>query len=205
MGDWKMDDLPVALASPQVYRYHWLAFWKHFSLISLLLVLSLGGFRFWFPLGLILVALALIGAVSIYLCRSWHTLAFTSDNRLIRRRGFRGRTADVISLFGTITSYQTPVLGQLLDMGGVYLGIAGPDIHIRHIANFASFYRQLAQGADRQERQFSPLPVQVIIQLPPARHARRGWPDYLFPEGPGPALNYPDAVVHEAGRDDLEY
>jgi hypothetical protein len=150
MGDWKMDDLPVALASPQVYRYHWLAFWKPLASISFLLVLGVSGLVVWFPLGLGFLTLALVGAVSICLFWSWHTFTFTPDNRLIRQRGFLGSTKDVISFFGVVTPYLIPVLGRWLDVGNVYLSLPGPDIHIRYIGNFEAFYRQLVYGPQQQ-------------------------------------------------------
>jgi len=183
-----MDDR-FPTSSPQIYRHHWLAFWKPLSVISLLLVLSIGGFRVYFPVGVILLALALTIGISVYLCWSWHTYTFTPDNRLIRRRGAFGCSTDIISLFGTITPYQIPFLGRLLDVGSVRLRIAGPDEHIRHIANFASFCRQLIEGA-QQNSQPSPH-VQVIIQLPYGQLEH--WPGLPALREHAPILDVPSA------------
>jgi hypothetical protein len=166
-----MNDMSV---SPQVYHHHWLAFWKPLAGISFLLVLSIGGALVSLPLGLSLVILALIGAVSVYLAWSWHTFTFTAGNRLVRRRGFLGCTKDAITLFGVVTPYQIPVLGQWLDMGNVYLGLPGPDIHIRYIAHFTAFYRRLIHGAQQQGSHSDSPPVQVIVQLPPSPRAAGG-------------------------------
>lgn len=166
-----MNDMSV---SPQVYHHHWLVFWKPLAGVSFLLVLSIGGALVWLPLGLSLVTLALIGAVSVYLSWSWHTFTFIAENRLVRCRGFLGCTKDVITLFGVVTPYQIPVLGQWLDVGNVYLGLPGPDIHIRYIAHFAAFYRRLIHGAQQQGSHSDSPPVQVIVQLPPSPRAAGG-------------------------------
>lgn len=174
-----MNDLLVAPASSQVHRYHWLAFWKPMAVIALLVVLGGGGILVWLPLGLGLLALALIGTGSLYLHWSWQALAFTPDNRLIRHRGFLGRTADLISLFGVVTPYQIPLLGPWLDVGSVYLSPFGRKMHLRYIANFEAFYNRLAYGAQQQASRSDPLPVQVIIQLLPAPSAGGRWPGQL--------------------------
>lgn len=175
-----MNDLLVAPASSQVHRYHWLAFWKPMAVIALLVVLGVGGILVWLPLGLGLLALALIRAVSLYLHWSWHTFAFAPDNRLILRRGVNGSTKDVISLFGVVKSYQIPLLGPWLDVGSVRLSPFGSSIHIRHIACFEAFYSRLVYGAQQQASRAEP-PVQVIVQLLPAPCTGGRWPGQLPP------------------------
>jgi hypothetical protein len=198
-----MDSLREVPASVQVYRYHWLAFWKALAGVSFLLVLSIAGFLFYLPLGLVLLTLALIGAVTIYLSWSHHTLTFTPSSRLVRRRGFLGCTEDVISLFGTITPYQVPALGWWLDVGSVYLGIPGPDIHIRHVAHFGSFHRRLVYDAQQQANRLNIPPVQIVVQLPPVQPLYSDWLGRLFPGEPGRALIDPDTTVREDERPDL--
>ena len=198
-----MDSLREGSASVQVYRYHWLAFWNALAGVSFLLVLSIAGFLLYLPLGLVLLTLALIGAMTIYLSWSHHTLTFTPSNCLVRRRGFLGCTEDVISLFGTITPYQIPVLGRWLDVGSVYLGIPGPDAHIRYVAHFGSFHRRLVYGAQQQASRSSPSPVQIVIQLPPAQFPRGDLRSRLSPGEPGPALIYPGVAIQEDERPDL--
>jgi len=176
--------------SAQVYHHHWLAYCKPLSFASLLLVLGGGLARLWLPLGLVALAMALIVALGTYLYRSWHTLAFTDDNRLVYRHGFLGCTENVFYLFGVITPHRTPILGQWLDVGEVHLSI--PNVRIRHIAHFSAFRSRLMSSAQRQESPPSP-PVQVIIQLPPRQPAGR-WPDLAPPAGPGPVLLYPDGT-----------
>jgi len=176
-----MNDLLVAPASSQVHRYHWLAFWKPMAVIALLVVLGGGGILVWLPLGLGLLALALIGTGSLYLHWSWQALAFTPDNRLILQRGVDGSTKDVISLFGVVMSRQIPLLGPWLDVGSVRLSPFGSIIHIRHIAHFEAFYSRLVYGAQQQASRPDPLPVQVIIQLLPAPRAGGRWPGQLPP------------------------
>jgi len=148
-----MNDLSTATTSPRVYHYHWLAFWKPMAVIGLLVVLGVGAILVWLPvgLGLLALALALIGAVSLYLYWSRHTFAFTPDNRLILRRGVLGSTIEVTSLFGVVVSYQIPVLGPRLDVGSVRLSPFGRSIHIRHIAHFEAFYSRLVHGVQPAE------------------------------------------------------
>jgi hypothetical protein len=198
-----MDSLPEVPASVQVYRYHWLAFWKALAGVSFLLVLSIAGFLLYLPLGLVLLTLALIGAVIIYLSWSHHTLTFTPGNHLVRRRGFLGCTEDMISLFGTITPYQVPILGGWLDVGSVYLGIPGPDIHIRYVAHFRSFRRRLVYGAQQQAGRLNIPPVQIVVQLPPVQSLYSDWLDQLFPGEHGRALIDPATTVQEDERPDL--
>ncbi len=184
-----MNDLLGAPASSQVHHYHWLAFWKPMAVIALLVVLGVGGILVWLPPGLGLLALALIGAVSLYLHWSWHTFTFTPDNRLILRRGVNGSTKDVISLFGVVVSYQIPLLGPWLDVGSVYLSPLGRNIHIRHIAHFEAFYSRLVYGAQQQASRAEP-PVQVIVQFLPAPRAEGGWLGPLPPAEAGSELDY---------------
>lgn len=176
--------------SAQVYHHHWLAYCKPLSFASLLLVLGVGLARFWLLLGLVALALALMVALGTYLYRSWHTLAFTDDNRLVYRHGFLGCTESVFSLFGVITPRRTPILGQWFDVGDLHLSL--PGIRIRHIAHFSAFRSRLMGNVQRQERPPSP-PVQVIIQLPP-RQPTDEWPNLVPSAGPGPVLLYPDTT-----------
>lgn len=171
-----MNDLSTATTSPRVYRYHWLAFWKPLAGIALLVVLGVGAILVWLPVGLGLLALALIGAASLYLYWSWHTFAFTPDDRLILRRGVDGSIKDVISLFGVVVPYQIPVLGPWLDVGSVSLSPFGRSIHIRHIAHFEAFYSRLVYGAQQQGSHPGTPPVQVIVQLLPALRVGDRWP-----------------------------
>jgi hypothetical protein len=179
-----MSDLSFATASSQVYHHHWFALWKPLTGIALLVVLSVGGGLVWLPLGLGLFTLALIGAVSLYLYWSWHTFSFTADNRLVRRRGFLGCTKDVISLFGVVTPYQIPALGQWLDVGNVHLGILVPNVEIRHIARFSAFYNRLVYSVQKQERRSDPTPIYVVVQFPSVSYAGRGWLNQLPSRGP---------------------
>jgi hypothetical protein len=188
--------------SLQIYHHHWLALWKPLAFIALLVVLGAGGVLVWLPLGLVLFTLALIVAMSIYLYWSWHTFAFTADNRLIRRRGFLGCTEDVISLFGVITPHYTPVLGRWLDVGDVYLSLPGPDSHIRHIANFEAFHHRLVYGAQQRGSPSTPSPVQIIVQLPPVQRVSGDRRDLLFPGEPEPTLTYPGATIREGEQPD---
>ena len=147
-----------------IYRHHWLAFWKLLSFISLLLVASVWAFRVHVGLGLLLLALALIGGLAVYLQWHWTIITFTPDHRLVLRRGIFGSITDIFSLFGTITPYQTPLLGSLLDEGSLYLRLAGIDTHIRHIANFGSFYSNILTGAGQARAGYPGL--NIIIQFP---------------------------------------
>jgi hypothetical protein len=197
-----MEDLSFLPEGTQYYHHHWMAFWKQFSFISLLLVLSAVGFCYRFLAGLVLLAPTMAWSYGIYLYRKWHIYAFTPDNRLIRCRGFYGHRIDVISLFGTITPYRHTILGPLLDVGSVELGIAGPDIHIRHIGEFSSFFRRLVEGPPQSDSQSgAPPPVQVIIQLS-GRGAGGGDGSDFFPPWPEPVLNQA-ADVYEDRPGDL--
>jgi len=163
------------------FHHHWLAYWKPLAMACLLAVLGSVGMLLWAPLGMGFLTLAAAIAVGVYLFWTWHTFTFTEDNRLIRRRGFFKCAEDVISLFGVITPYWIPILGKMLNAGNVYLGIPGPDIHIRHIANFDAFYRRLIYGAQQQERGPEPPVVQVFFQMPPMPQGARYWGDQLPP------------------------
>jgi hypothetical protein len=197
-----MEDLSFLPEGTQFYHHHWVAFWKQFSFISLLLVLSAVGFCYRFLAGLVLLASALAWGYGIYLYRKWHIYAFAPDNRLIRCRGFYGHKIDVISLFGTITPYRNAILGPLLDVGSVDLSVAGPDVHIRHIDKFSSFLRRLVEGPPRSDnRSDTPPSVQVIIQLPGRRTGVRGWPDF-FPPWLGPSLDQAENN-YEQGQEDF--
>ena len=161
MNDWHR------MPASETFHHHWLAFWKPLAMTCLLVVLSSISTLVWVPLGIGLLTLAAIVAVGIYLFWTWHTFTFTEDNRLIRRRGFFKCAEDVISLFGVITPYWIPILGKILNVGSVYLGIPGADIHIRHIANFDAFYERLVSSAQEQQRAPDPPLVQVFFQMPP--------------------------------------
>lgn len=179
----------------RTYRYHPLAFWKGLAGAALMLVLGTGGILLWTPLGLGLWAVAHATVVGVYHCWKWHTLTFTPDNRLIRRRGFLGCTQDLVSLFGRITPSQVPVLGQWLDVGSVYLGIPGPDLDIRHVSSFMSFRNRLICGARQQQAshrgsQLAGPVVQVIVVVPPVWERWSGWlhrlhSERLDPPSPG--------------------
>jgi hypothetical protein len=167
----------------RIYRYHWLAFWKPLSVTSLLFLLGTAGLLVWQPLAFLFYVPAVVLGMALVLTWRWRSLRFTPDHRLSRRRGILGSTEDVISLFGVITPYQTPVLGRMLDVGSVHLGIPGPDIHIRHIANFQAFYHDLLFGAAQQEEAAAqPAVVQVHVYVPPVWHALDDWLNRL-PQG----------------------
>jgi hypothetical protein len=140
-----MNDWPGPRES-ETYRYHWLSYWRALSIIALLIVLGSAAILASPTMGLILWVLALAGLVNVWLRRTWHSLYFTPDGRLIRRRGILGCTHDIITLFGVITPYQVPFVGHWLDVGSVHMGIPGPDEHIHHISPFAQFYRRLVYG-----------------------------------------------------------
>lgn len=168
-----------------VFRHHWLAYWKHLATTALLIALGPGGLLLWPPLGIALVVMALINAAGIYLSWMWHTFTFTEDNRLVRRRGPVGNARDVITLFGVITPYQIPFLGEWLDVGSIYLGIPGPNIHIHHIANFAEFYHRLYQGARPPGHDPDPPPIHIVLQWPDAPPP--AWVDWWErPQAEGP-------------------
>jgi hypothetical protein len=164
----------------QVYYHHWLAFWKPLMGIILLLVLGVGGFWVWLPLGIILFVSAIIWGISLWLYRSWHTFSFTADHRLKHQRGFLGSSQDVITLFGVITPYQMPILGRWLDMGSIRLNIPNSDIHIRHIANFNAFRTQLLRSRTQQQERRSVQPVQVVIQMPSVAYVYDGVSNRVF-------------------------
>jgi hypothetical protein len=166
-----MEDYAQANPSP-VFHHHWLAYWKLLAMTCLLAVLGSISVLMWAPLGTGLLMLAAATAAGIYLYWAWHTFTFTDDNRLIRRRGVFGCTEDVITLFGVLTPYEIPILGKMLNAGSVHLGIPGPDIHIRHIANFDAFYERLVHGA-RQQRAPEPPVVQFFFQMPPMPYRER--------------------------------
>ena len=151
----------------QIFYHHWLAYWKLLCGAALLVVLGLVVGLAWPLLGLGLLGLAASSAMSIYLYRTWHTLTFLEDGRLVRRRGFFGNAEDVITLFGVVTPYCIPVLGRRLNAGSVHLGIPGPDIHIRHIANFAAFYRQLVHSAQQGQRDPGPQVIHIYLHISP--------------------------------------
>lgn len=160
MNDWR------CMPASETFHHHWLAFWQPLAMTCLLVVLSSISTLVWVPLGIGLLTLVAIVAVGVYLFWSWHTFTFTEDNRLIRRRGFLGCTEDVITLFGVLTPYQAPIVGKILNAGSVHLGIPGPDIDIRYIANFHAFYERMVMGA-QQQRPPEPPVVQVFFQMPP--------------------------------------
>jgi hypothetical protein len=161
MNDWR------CMPASETFHHHWLAFWKPLAMTCFLVVLGSISMVVWVPLGLGFLMLAAIGALSIFLFWTWHTFTFTDDNRLIRRRGCFGCTKDVITLFGVLTPYQAPIVGKILNAGSVHLGVPGPDIHIRHIANFDAFYARLVHGAQQQQQATDPPVVQVFFQMPP--------------------------------------
>jgi hypothetical protein len=177
-----MNDRFYTPASP-TFHPHWLAYWQALAVIALLIVVGFLGLLLWPPLGLFLWGLALGGAIGTYLYWRWHFYVFTTDKRLIRQRGILGCASDVITLFGVITPYQTPLLGEWLDVGSVHLGIPGPDIRLRHIAHFREFCSYLVVD----EPPARDPPVQVFIQMPPLPYDGPGWQERLPPRGPNGA------------------
>jgi hypothetical protein len=173
-----------------VFRHHFLRFFKPASGISLLIVLGAVGFVVWRPLGAGLWLLAGAWATSAYLYWSWHTFAFTPDNRLIRRRGFQGCTQDIISLFGVVTPRQPPILGKWLDVGSVQINAMGDTLHIQQIADFHAFYRRLVYGAPHQEPS---SPVQIFLQVPTSTEFGGERPVELPRSNPTPALAHTPA------------
>lgn len=149
------------------FHHHWWAYRKPVATSCLLAAIGSAAVLLRLPLGVVFLAMGVAGWAGIYLFWTWHTLTFTQDHRLIRRRGICGSAEDVITLFGVITPYQTPFLGRALDVGSVHLGIPGPNIHIKHIASFAAFYQQLLYGAQQQQRAAEPPVIQVFFQMPP--------------------------------------
>ena len=149
------------------FHHHWLAFWQPLAIASLLVVLGPPAMFVWPSLGIGALVLAALVALGVYLFWRWHTFTFTDDQRLIRRRGVFQCYKDVIDLFGTMTPYQVPLLGELLNVGSIYLNILGPDIHIHHVANFGAFYERLIYSTGQQvQGPDSPL-VQIVFQTPP--------------------------------------
>lgn len=148
-----------------VFHPHWFAFWKPLTASCLLVLAGAVATVAGAPHGLILVLMGGLGLLAVYLFWSWHTLTFTEDNRLVRRRGILGCSEDVITLFGVLTHHQIPILGKALDVGSVHLGIPGPDIHIRHIGNFAAFYRRMLASNQPQARAEPPV-IQLFFQVP---------------------------------------
>jgi hypothetical protein len=165
-----MDSFTPAPAPPRIYYYHWLAYWRWVAAIGALLLVSLASLALWPPLGAGLLAFCLTLGAALYRWRSWHTLTFLPDGRLVRRRGLGGYTHDMITLFGVITPSQIPAVGRLLDVGSVHLGIPGPDIHIRHIGDFEAFCRDMCSSQSADEGGNQQQTVQVV---------------FVWPQGPG--------------------
>ena len=175
-----------------VFRHHWLAYWQSLTVVAWLVVLGLLlGIALGPWPGVVLGSIALSIAVRDYLLWRWQTFTFTPDNRLIRRRGVLGLTEDMISLFGVITPYRIPLLSSLLDVGSVHLGVPGPDIHIKYIADFTAFHQRLMHGARRRDLPSPPSPslpppsVHIWIQLLPLLriprdHLSRRTPDSRY-------------------------
>ncbi len=161
-----MDSLSPVPTSLRIYYHHWLAYWRPLTGIAVPLALGMVALALWPPLGAGLLAFGLTLGAALYLWRSWHTLTFLPDGRLVRRRGLGGCVHDVITLFGVITPYQMPGLGRLLDVGSVHLGIPGPDVHIRHIANFDAFCRDLFSSQEPPKGGPQQQTVQVIFIWP---------------------------------------
>jgi hypothetical protein len=161
-----MNNRGDSTGSAQIYHHHLLRYWKHLLVVAFLIVMALGGFWISVPiLGLALLALALAVAVGIYYHWSWHWLAFNYDGRLIHQYGLRGLKQKIIDLFGVVNPCQT-LLGELFDIGSLYLGGVGPDSHIRYIANFSDFRTHLF-NIRRAAQSQAQAATQVIIQLPP--------------------------------------
>jgi hypothetical protein len=151
-----------------VFRLHWLAYLRSIIIGTVLVIAGLGGILLWLPLGLGLWTLALTVAASTYAHWSWNTLYFSTDGRLVRRRGLRGRRREMMPLFGGVALDQIPVLGESMDVGSLELSGMGsnPPIMIRHIANFSTFSQLLELGRQRQNREQAGTPVVVVIQTP---------------------------------------
>jgi hypothetical protein len=176
-----MNTLPLLPTPSTVYRRHWLAFWKPLSFLSFFSILSLVGFLYWPPLGIVFLLADFGTALAVFCSWCWSSYTFTTDHRLIYRHGFMGSTTNIISLFGVVTPHQYPLFGGLFDIGGVHLSVAGTSLHLTHIANFEAFYNELVQGVKHEQR-ISQAPVQVIVQLPPASGQRIFWPQPHYPE-----------------------
>jgi hypothetical protein len=167
---------------PPTFHHHCLAYWKPLATTCLLTALGFVSMLVWMPLGLVFLTMAAAGVAGIYLFWAWHTFTFTEDSRLIRRRGLFGCAEDVITLFGVLTPYQIPILGKMLNVGSVHLGIPGPNIHIRHVADFDAFHERLVCGTQQQQRFSDPPVVQVFFQMPPVPYGARQWMDQLPPD-----------------------
>jgi hypothetical protein len=164
-----MNDWPYP-PDPSTFRHHWVAFAGPLSVVALLLVAGLASMLFSVGLGLVLWAVAVVILAGTWQWREWHTLTFTVDNRLLRRRGPFGLSRDLITLFGVISPTQTPILGPWLDVGDVHLGIPGPDIHIRQIEHFEAFCQRLIAGAQPQREQ----EFYIYLQMPDSPNGWRG-------------------------------
>lgn len=189
-------------ASSRIYYHHWLAYWKPLAAIASLLVLGMAGLMLWPLVGAGMLAFSLVVGAALHLWRSWHTLTFLDDGRLVRRRDVGGCAQDVISLFGVITPYQIPVVGRWLDAGSVHLGIPGPDIHIRHIGNFRAFCTQLFSSVQQEER--SQTSVQVVLVWPPVPGDNRQWAVHPPPQIPAPRPEPPNIYVMAEEASELE-
>lgn len=196
-----MDNLHHRPASA-TFHHHWLAFWRRLIGTVLLAVVGSVGLSLGLPwLGLTFYTFALMAGLATYCSWTWHTLTFTPDNRLVYRHGFLGTSRRVISLFGTITATQIPVLGNRLDVGSLHLSIPGADMNIRHIARFSDFYQRFLHT--RQQQGGSPnLSVYVNLIFVPGPTARHGGPGQL----PSPESIrfpvYPSVVVREGSDQD---
>jgi hypothetical protein len=186
----------------QVHRYHWLAFWRQLAFISLLVVAGVAALLAEPYVGLALLAVAVVASGALYLHWSWTCFTFTDNNRLIHRHGIMGSSADVIWLFGIAQTCRIPIVGRVLDVGSVVLSVPGPDLHIRHIAQFEAFFAQLAGVAQQRMGPYGQSPVQVLIQLPPAQRIGGNGqvPQYL--REPGQAVIDPDAIILPEGLED---
>lgn len=195
-----MDRFTPVPPPPRIYYHHWLAYWRLLAGLALLLLLGLASLALWPPLGAGLLAFTLTVGAALHLWRSWHTLTFLPDGRLVRRRGVGGCIHDVITLFGVITPYQMPVVGRLLDVGSVHLGIPGPDIHIRHIGNFEAFCRDLFTSEEPQDGATQQQTVQVMFFWPQDPGNGRAQAAYHPPPGiPAPPEEPPASVVVPEG------
>ena len=182
--------------TPLTFRHHWLAYWKPFVGIGLLAALGTAAMFLWMPLGLALNVLAILVGLATYCSWAWHTIAFTDDNRLIYRHGPFGVSHSFISLIGTVTTHQVPLLGQWLDVGSVHLGVPGPDTTIRYIAHFSAFCRRLAYSRSEQ-RGSERVSVQVNVLGVPVPHVGYGQRTQLPTRESVQFPVYPLTAVHE--------
>ena len=152
------------MSAPWTFHHHCWAYRAPIGLVALLGLMGAGAMISAPRLGLLVCFMAVVAAVGIRLHWSWHTLEVT-ESKLIRRHGMAGLQRDVISLFGQVSTYQTPVVGKWLDVGSIHLKAPGSDLTIRHIANFNSFYQQLVdsqrQGDSRDETR-----IRILIWAP---------------------------------------